>query len=237
MRRLVSVLAASVAGSVLIGVGTTAYADDSVCTGGISGTHDNIVVPPGAACQVVNGDVRGNIKALENSILVVLSSSVRGSIDGDKAETVQLLENTVGGSIQIKEGEVPNNDGAFDVFLCGNTLPGGNIQVEKMRGSILVGDPPPGEAFTTTLCRRNLVERGNVKVEENVAIDFPGFPDTGFRVRGNTVGQNLQVFKNKGPATKRVEGNAVGQALQCVKNRLPFVGGPNSAAKAEGQCF
>lgn len=237
MRGPIGVLVVSLTGSVLIGVGSSAYADDSICTGSISGRHDNIVVPPGAFCQVVNGDVRGNIKALENSILVVLSSNVRGSIDGDKAENVQLLENTISGSIQIKEGEDPNNDGAFDVFLCGNTLPQGNIQVEKMRGSILVGDPPPGETDTTTLCRSNVVKRGNIKVEENIAIDFPGFPDTGFRVRGNTVGQNLQVFKNKGPATKRVEGNAVGQILQCKGNTSPFVGGPNSAAKAEGQCF
>lgn len=237
MRSLANLLICSLASSVVMGAGTTAFAQDSVCMGGISGTHDNIVVPPGAACQVVNGDVRGNITALEDSILVVLSSTVGGNIEGEGAETVQLGSNTVGGSIQISDGEVPNNDGAFDVFLCGNTLPVGNIHVKEMSGSIMVGDPPPGEAFTTTLCRSNLVVKGSVKVEKNVAIDFPGFPGTGFRIRGNSIGQSVHVFKNDGSATKRVEGNTVGHFLKCKKNSLPFVGGPNSAAKAQGQCF
>jgi hypothetical protein len=51
------------------------------------------------------------------------------------------------------------------------------------------------------------------------------------------VAQNIQVNKNRGSGRKVVRGNRVFQIVQCKENTSPFVGGPNTAAETEGQCF
>ena len=56
-------------------------------------------------------------------------------------------------------------------------------------------------------------------------------------VAGNHVTGNMGVLKNSGDGDKQVVGNTVGQNLQCFDNTPPFLGGPNTAGKAEGQCF
>jgi hypothetical protein len=204
---------------------------DEQCVGArTGGTFDNLVVPPGMTCRIRNATVKGNVTALENSILSMEDMTIGGNVVGDKAETVQVESGftgtKIGGSIQIKEGEVPNNS-SFDVFLCGITLTDGNIQVEKMTGSILIG------------CQSgpNIVSKGNIKVEENVIVPFAG---EGLRIGFNTVGQNLQVFKNRNApgvmAPKTVQNNTAGESIQCKENDLPFLGTPNTASKKEDQC-
>jgi hypothetical protein len=96
----------------------------------------------------------------------------------------------------------------------------GNIQVEKMIGSVLIR-------------RSSIVGEGNIKVEDNfippgefLAVDF-----------NNVVAQNLQVFKNTGAGPKNVSTNTAGESIQCFENNPPFFGGPNTAPKKEGQCF
>jgi hypothetical protein len=69
-------------------------------------------------------------------------------------------------------------------------------------------------------------------VQKNV---IPG--SEGMAVNRNTVGGNVQVLKNRGEGPKTVLDNTVRQDLQCNKNDEPFVGGPNVAHQAEGQCF
>ena len=71
---------------------------------------------------------------------------------------------------------------------------------------------------------------GNAFVQENV-IGLGGLT-----IQRNRVAQNLQVFKNTGVGPKRVQLNTVLGNLQCFEN-LGFVGGPNFAQRAEGQCF
>jgi hypothetical protein len=72
---------------------------------------------------------------------------------------------------------------------------------------------------------------GNVKVEDNV------IGAAGMSVAGNQVTGNMGVFKNSGDGAKQVVANTVGQNLQCFDNTPPFLGGPNAAGKAEGQCL
>lgn len=226
MKKFVAVLA-MVGG---LGAASSAVAGDTICPPAIvGGTHDNILVPPGMVCLITGATVKGNIKALENSRLIVTSSSVGGNIDGDKADVVQVFAGVVGGNIQIKEGgPVPLS--VFEVMVCGVSLPSGDIQVEKMTGDILVGDPSLG-------CKGNTVSKGNIKVEENVIFSLK------LNVGSNIVGQNLQVFKNRtsvpspSGSPKFVTSNTVLQILQCQENDPPFFGGPNNAAEAEGQCF
>lgn len=191
----------------------------------------------GASCTINGRIIKGNIKALENSHLAVNNSTVGGDIDGDRAEEVRLITNQIGGNVQIKDGETPNDGtlvaGGSDVALCGNTLATGNIQVEKMRGSIVIGRTVriPGS------CAGNVLETGNIKVEGNEIV--MNLNTTGLDLEGNTLGSmdlagsrqggDLQVFKNTGAAPKFVRGNVVWNGvIQCYENQTPFVGGPNT---------
>jgi hypothetical protein len=199
-----------------------ALADDTTCVGFVTGPHDNIVAPPGALCIVSAAQVKGNIKALENSRLVVFNVAVGGSIDGDKVDSVQIVDSLVGGNIQIKEGGTTRF--LFSVLICQTFLPNGNIVVEKMSGGVIVGD-----AVSFFFCPGNTVAKGNISIQENVIT-------TVFSVRFNNVSENLQVFKNTGAGPKFVQFNTAGESVQCTDNAPPFVGSPNNAPKKEGQC-
>jgi len=97
-------------------------------------------------------------------------------------------------------------------------------------GNIFVQENVVSEFLVVT---GNAVEKGNIFLRENVV----SLPSSLFLVTENAVGGNGQVFKNRGPGDKSVSGNAVDQDLQCKENDPIFVGGPNAARKAEGQCF
>jgi hypothetical protein len=186
----------------------------------------------GSGAVLSSSTVKGSIKALENSQVEMTGMTVGGNVEGDKADFVDLFteagRNQVGGSIQIKE--------AGAVRVCGTDLPEGNIQLEKNTGFVQVG----GSGCGAGLFGGNTLSKGNIKVEENTIPascgPFPPFPCR-LEIIGNSVGGNVLVFKNRGPGTKLVQNNTVVQNLQCFENDPPFVGGPNTAGKAEGQCF
>jgi hypothetical protein len=202
-----------------------ASANDTNCIGSITGFHDNVVVPEGATCTIFGAQIKGNVKALEDSILNISgATTVGGSIDADKPDNTQIFGagNVVRGNIQVKEG----GNGVQGVSVCGVTMPDGNIQIEKMNGGIFVGG-----SGCAAFGGGNILRKGGIKVEENfVTAAF------GLRIGQNRADQ-IQVFKNKGPGAKTVTGNTVRQNLQCQKNKAPFVGGPNTARHKQGQCF
>jgi hypothetical protein len=198
------------------------------------GVYANVEVPIGSGlCTMADVTVLGSVKVLPDARLQFLGGVVHGNVEGDKAEMVHMVGVMVGGHVQIKEGEAPNDLG-FDVFLCGNTLTQGNIQVEKMAGSIIVGDPLP-EAVGVP-CAPNQLQKGNIKVEDNLVVTSPSVETVGLVIRGNQVAQNIQVFKNRGAGPKFVQLNTAGEAVQCKENDEPFVGTPNTAPKREDQC-
>jgi hypothetical protein len=186
-------------------------ADDFPCppnmTGVISG---NVVVAPGATCVIFSAQVRGNIKAHEGSRLLVDSSTVQGNIEGGKVDFVQVFDSFVGGSIHIIESQ----SDAAPAAVLRTVLADGNIQIEKGRDWFLID---------------NSLVKGNIKVEENNSV-------FGSTITGNKVGGNLQVFKNGGAGSKTVSGNLVLEDLQCFENSSPFLGSPNAATQAQGQC-
>jgi hypothetical protein len=202
--------------TMVFALSSEAKADDTPCVGILTGTFDNVVVPPGATCILIDSTVRGNVKALEDSRLFMFNDTVRGNVDGDKASSVNVNRCTVGGNIQIQEAHDPD---LISAAVFNSILTGGNIQIEK-------GRFPFGDWIVV----QTILRRGNVKVEENGTI-FDSL------VVDSTVRQNVQVFKNFGPGPKFVQRNIVGQDLQCKENQDPFIGGPNTARKAEGQCF
>jgi hypothetical protein len=223
-RLIVAVLVSAVATLV---AAPTAAADDFLCTGVVTlGVFDNVVVPEGAFCDISNSQIRGNIKALRDSTLFVAGNNqIGGNVEGDKARDVEIFNR--GGLPNVIQGNGVIVEDSIETFICGAVLPRGDIIVVKNRGALLgIGGP----FCTVFFGGGNTVERGNIKVEDNVIT-------SSFEVSDNRVGQNLQVFKNTGPASKRVANNTVGESVQCFDNTPPFVGGPNFGPKREGQCF
>ena len=190
-------------------------APDMECVGVFPpGTYGNVTVPPGQFCFLRNSIVEGNVKALQDSRLIMDQDEVHGNVEGDKADVVGVFASTIGGSIVAKEAVAANA-----VVQIERNRVRENIIVEKLEGPFLIVD-------------QNTTEVGNIQVMENRI-------DQWFFVRVNNVAQDIQVLKNTGPATglKQVLLNTAGQSIQCFENDAPFVGGPNQAPKKEGQCF
>ena len=196
--------------------------DTTQCTGAVTGTHDNVVVPKNATCDLFNATVLGNVKALPGSDLLIDTSNIRGSVEAEKARNfAQVLNSTVRENIILKEGGFGTPGGPFDAAVCGVIVEEGNVQIEKTNQSILVG--PRG-----SLCGRNTIMKGNVQVKDTVnALTL--------LVLDNTIAQNLQVSKNAGPGGKQVVFNTAA-SIQCFENDLPFTGVLNNGTKEEGQC-
>jgi hypothetical protein len=192
---------------------SAAVANDQPCLGPqLGGVYDNVVVPPGAECELANALVLGNVKALEDSRLRVVNTEVRGGVHGDKAEAVSVTEGTVGGDVNASEGETPG-DAAFDFELSSRV--GGNVKVEEMAGNVSVVGSQIGGGL--------------------IVLDNP-IPEA-LTIDGNSVAGNVQVFKNFGPGIKSVSANNVGADLQCQENDPPFLGQGNIVrGNAEGQC-
>lgn len=191
---------------------------DTPCTGILVGTFDNVVVPPGAFCQLT-AIVHGNVKALEKSTLRVINSQVEGNVEGDKADIVQVIGSTVRQNVLIKESTFTPSGFVAAFVGSGTVILEGNIQVEKnVANAVRIG-------FGLA------VNKGNIKVEDNVVEVFD------ISILNTPVAQNLQVFKNNGAGFKQVSGNTAGESIQCKENTPPFIGGPNTAPKKEDQCF
>jgi hypothetical protein len=173
--------------------------------------------------------VKHNVTALENSTLMVTGGTiVGGSILADKSFDVEI-NNTTPGDANIVRRNIELRALTGGTAICGTTVTHGDILVEKMTGDhIVIGGTICGEGFGGP----NIVEKGSITVQDNLAEGFAGL-----RINGNDVARNLRVFRNLGSGFKTVAGNTVGQTVQCLDNAEPFIGGPNIAPNAEGQCF
>jgi hypothetical protein len=213
-----------------------ATAGDTMCVGALTGVHDNVIVPSGADCVLTGADVRGNVLILSEGSLRAVASGptttrIAGNVQGDDVEFALLqFQTRVGGDLQIK-GSNPGTTTGHDI----GTVIGGDTQLEANDGDLFVDAASiRGELEVIKNTGRLEIEfntvGGGIKIEDNTV------PTTGLSVLGNRTPGNLGVFKNAGPGAKQVVNNTVGQNLQCYDNELPFVGGPNVAGKAEGQC-
>ena len=240
-----------------------ALAGDTRCAGPLTGVHDNVVVPERAVCIMNGATVKGNVKALPASTLQISSSVIGGNVEGDKPEALALSRvtplfppNVVGGNVTVIGAgagfpfQVPGGPLVHvSVAVCDTTLPDGNVSIEKSSGGTVAVGSPIIECGANTLKKGNIflqqnvvseflvvtgnaVRKGNIFLQENVV----SLPSSVLLVSDNAVGGNGQVFKNRGPGAKSVSGNTVREDLQCKENDPPFVGGPNAARKAEGQC-
>lgn len=202
-----------------------ASARDTTCAGVLTGRHDNIVVPRGAACDLVGADVRGNVRALPDSSLIIdegtvirgnvevgsnantgaFDSTIRGNYKCDRCFFEDVIQSVVGGDVEI----VGSQEGNF-------------ILSSSIGGNIVVKESTAGE--TAFLIEDSDVE-GNVIFEKNTGDAF---------ISDNRVDGNLQLIENRGEIA--VTGNAVGESLECFGNEPPPTSAGNTADEFEGQC-
>jgi hypothetical protein len=86
-------------------------------------------VPPGASCRLLNQNVTGNVKGLENSRLYINGTDVSHNVIGDEADVVQLVgktnvgavpadQNNIRENIEIKDGDNSAAGGSTKVAVC-----------------------------------------------------------------------------------------------------------------------
>jgi hypothetical protein len=205
-----------------------ASAGDTRCNGLLVGTFDNVVVPRNSSCTLFSSVVTGNVTVRRGGSLLSQSNEIAGNVEGDQPRWVGSLADRIGGNFDITAATGPGFlflTFSVNVFICGSTLTGGDVAVEKSRGgTVAIGSQTP-------FCPGNDVA-GNILVQENLIPPGEVMP-----VDRNVVGGNVQVFKNRGMGAKSVVANEVRENVQCKENDEPFVGGPNLAAQAEEQCF
>jgi hypothetical protein len=196
------------------------------------GPYDRVEVPPGALCFMSGAIVLGSVIVREDATATIVGNTIGGNIDVRQNALAETNTNTVGGNVMghkprhvhVHAGSVRGNIHVIDIEGVGTALwfdfvtMSGNIQLQKGRVGGLVVES-------------NTIETGNIRVEGIVATD-----PVMWSVRGNQVAQNLQVFRNRGPHPKTVTFNVVRGHVQCFDNDPPFLGGPNTASKAQGQC-
>jgi hypothetical protein len=212
-------------------------------------TYDDVTVPRGAACTLINSTVRGDVRALKGAYFQATGTAVRGDVEGKQVQTIFIdTGSRVSGSVEADRAVqffVFNSSVGEDiepertretVQICGNTVRRGNIEVrtsgpdkglplaQRPGTDILIGDP------LAAGCRGNVVKRGDIVVSRN-------FTDIEFVLRGNTVRKgDLVVSRNNGPAPKLVQGNTGGGRLRCRENSVLTASGNSRWDRTLGQC-
>jgi hypothetical protein len=217
--RVVALIGSSLIALALLASPVHAGSSDHVeCTGVVTGVDvDSVTVPPGEICQLDNSTVSGNVTAERDSTLFAVTNTIGGNLVGDGHDTLQATNNFIGGNVRLQNGTGAGGSGA-DHVLCDNFI-NGNVSLQRNNGAIFIG-----------YCGGNFIG-GNVSVTDNLT----DAPDR-FRVRGNRVGGQMQINDNAGDTLKSVQDNVVNRTLSCFDNEDPFIGTPNDAGRAEGQC-
>ncbi len=206
------------------------------CDGSYTGvTLKDVVVPKDGYCTLTNSTVTGNVKAAERSTFIAHGTSMRQNVQADRAARIAIDGSSVGGAVTTDKAvavDVSSSTVKADfrvkeaatAAVCSTTVTEGTLQIEKVNGSVRIGDPAG--------CGGNLVQRNNLIVRENVI--------TGqLRIHANDVSRgNLEVTNNTGTGDKTVEGNTGIKTLKCNGNALPFSSSGNTGwTKREGQCL
>jgi hypothetical protein len=238
MRKLL--LASTLVLTSLFTIASPAAARSVTCDGVKHGKviSRDLTVPPGAACQLVNSIVRGDVKVRRNAYFQATNTALHGDVDATRAQTLFIEEGSlVRGDVEGDRtaqvfifnskvrGEIEVRRATDKVNICGNKVRE-DITVARSGRDILVGDPRavdcPGN---------NVVQRGDIRIENN-------FTDVELVVRGNRINRgNLVVRRNKGTSAKFVEDNSGGNMLVCNGNDPLFTGWGNTDwLTASGQC-
>jgi hypothetical protein len=143
-------------------------AEETICRGSITGSHDNVTVPDGASCSITNARIEGNVEVKTGSALVVSGPVyIGGNVQSEESRSVILagLGITIEGSVQIKKAtEVVRIERGTTVL--------GNIQYEEnnapltMTGTFVHGDFQMEKNFGGASLQNNTI-RQNMQCKEN----------------------------------------------------------------------
>jgi hypothetical protein len=67
-------------------------------------TADNLLVPPGATCNLAGARIKGSIKVEERATLNASDIYVKGTLQAKKAASVTISNSIFGGSVEMEEG-------------------------------------------------------------------------------------------------------------------------------------
>jgi hypothetical protein len=230
--RLLICLASACISVAALGLAAPAAHADETCTGTIGAVPvvGNVIVPPGASCELLGTTITGNVIVNQDSQLLTENANVAGNIQGEGALRIRIY-NTLVTNIQLEKvtlriiigsdrtckadplvlGNIQLTENSAAIGICKMSV-SEDVQLDKNTGVIGVFDNTVGE---------------NLRVADNTHI---------VRLRRNEVGENMQVNKNTGTRTILTE-NTVGMVLQCSDNVPPPIGFGNTAVGGkEGQC-
>jgi hypothetical protein len=254
MRKLL-LLVGLAASLVLIGA-PSAAANDSMCPGALTGTHDNVIVPSGGNCVLTGATVKGNVKVLSGGGLQIMRSTVGGNVEAEEGHRHFGISNMseIRGNVIAKgtTGSVASF-GAHN-YLCATHVHG-DVQIEMSsaaspwsigaliqcaRGNQIDGNLNAFKNRAQLRIERNILPlgppqllgvgliRGNIHFEDNTSTTGP------HTISQNNVHENVQVFKNTGGVT--ISTNVIGEDLQCKDNTPPATATGN-AVGGNSQCL
>jgi hypothetical protein len=188
--------------------------------GGLTGgTYDGIEVPAGMICVLQDATVTNSVTALAGSRLFIRNTQIGGDVRGLNASAVQVSEETtIAGDMAVQN--------ATDTFFASCSVDNATIL-----GDLTCSGNDPGSPIIRAEQGPTVIG-GSVNLVDNV---IPA--GHVLLVLNAGIGVDADVTHNTGPGFKGVSGNTVAGRLQCKRNDPTFSGGPNTAAKAKGQCF
>jgi hypothetical protein len=249
-------LVLALATALVLTVAPAAAAAPVECVGIFTGPADNVIVPSGAHCEMAGATVTGNVLVRADASLRASASNISGHVIGrDTAWVCLQFGSQLGGNFDVTGGD-PFTTTGFDISVS----VGGNAKVRQNAGltfidAALVGGNIDVSQNTGTLEIEHNTVDGNVTIANNVVpLGYTGGPATplpggcgvptslilntgGMSVFNNRAeNSNMHVVRNTGPGNKTVNFNTV-KTIVCLNNDPLFVGGPNTAEHAVGQCF
>ncbi|MDX1979603.1 MAG: hypothetical protein SFV51_04985 [Bryobacteraceae bacterium] len=170
----------TLAAALVVAGAASVLADDTVCYGNLSGSHTNVIVPEGGACNISNARIQGNVEVKSGAGLTVQGPVyIGGNVQSESGRYVRLQGSgvTVNGNVQLKY--VTGASG-----MQPGTQVRGNFQYEENQGFLFVSG-----SFI----------RGDFQMFKNSG---------GASITNNTIRQNMQCKENYPPPSGG--GNVVG---------------------------
>jgi hypothetical protein len=216
--RSVLVGVALFADALLTGGVTVASAGNTLCTTALGAVTINGNVTAGPGCDLSNTTVNGNVTVTGNLMIQPGSATtINGSVRATNVSFV-YVSGRIGGDVKISGG-----GGIYEVT---EAAVGGNVVIEN------------GDVYGIDISNDSV--GGNLRVLSNTV-------STPIQIVSNTVGGAIRVNNNvdsyqslnpnlpPGPNIY-ISGNSANDVLECQGNNPAPGGGPNTAARARGQC-
>jgi cytoskeletal protein CcmA (bactofilin family) len=216
--------------------------DDLTCNDTYSGiTVDDVVVPANGTCKLTDSTVAGRVTVRDGGYFEARGTTIANQVHATRAETLFIDAGSVVGSDieanrtaqvflynSLAAREIDARRANDVVNVCGMTVRD-DLEVKDSSDDILVGS-----SDQTTECAGNVVLRGDIEVERNVA-------ETELVVQSNDLlDGDLEVNDNSGSSEFKLVQNNTGrndERIVCEGNESPFTGSPNAGfGTAVGQC-